>query len=40
MERGHEGFEKSRHGHVWGQISLKVHVIFLPDWDCIFSYIM
>ena len=32
MERGHEDFEKTRHDHVWGQISQKVDVSFLPDW--------
>ena len=40
MERGHEDCEKTRHGHIWGQISLNVHVSFLPDLVCIFSYIM
>ena len=40
LERAHEDFEKTRHGHVWGQISLKVDVSFLPDWVCIFSDIM
>ena len=32
MERCQEGFEKTRHGHVSGQISRKVDVSFLPDW--------
>ena len=40
MENGHEDFEETRHGHVWGQISLKVDISFLPNWVCIFSYIM
>ena len=31
-------FEKTRHGHVWGQISQKVDVSFLPNGVCIFSY--
>ena len=29
MERWQEYFEKTRHGHVWGQISLKVDFSFL-----------
>ena len=36
IERGHEDFEKTRHGHIWGQISQKVDVSFLPDRVCIF----
>ena len=40
LERAHEDFEKTRHGHVWGQISLKVNVSFLSDCICIFSDIM
>ena len=38
LEHYQEDFEKTRHGHVWGQISLKVDVSFLPDWVCNFSY--
>ena len=29
MERCQEGFKKTRHGNVWGQISRKVDVGFL-----------
>ena len=29
MERAHEDFEKTPHGHVWGQISEKVDFSFL-----------
>ena len=28
LERCQEDFEKTRHGHVWGQISQKVDVSF------------
>ena len=28
MKRGHEDSKKTRHGHVWGQISLKVDFRF------------
>ena len=37
LERCQDDFEKTLHGHVWGQISLKVDVSILSDWVCIFS---
>ena len=40
MERCQEDARKTRHDHVWDQISRKVEVSFLPDLVCIFSYIM
>ena len=40
MEHCQEDFEKTRHGHVWGQIAQKVDFSFLPNWICIFPYIM
>ena len=40
MERYQQDFGKTRHGHVWGQISRKVDFSFLPNWVCVFSYIM
>ena len=34
MERSHEDFEKTRHGHVWSQISGKLQVGFALFWIC------
>ena len=39
LDRCQDDFKKTRHGHVWGQISRKVDFSFLPDWVFIFSYI-